>query len=66
MKAYAMPISFCDKFVALGRFAGGEIGAECAGIVSNAGKGCLSKFERGDRVIMISLSSFRSHSRESV
>lgn len=63
IKAEAWPISPRDLSVALGRLGReGALGFECAGTVTRVGPSC-SSVRPGDRVVMGSLGSMRSHPR---
>lgn len=63
IKAEAWPISPRDLSVALGRLGReGTLGFECVGTVTRVGSSC-SSVQPGDRVVMGSLGSMRSHPR---
>ncbi|RWA08359.1 hypothetical protein EKO27_g6749 [Xylaria grammica] len=63
IKAEVWPISFRDSFIALGRLDQREkMGFECGGTVTRVGSAC-SSVKPGDRVIMGTFGSMRSHPR---
>lgn len=63
IRAEAWPISFRDLFIALGRLGAREkMGFEVAGTVTRVGPDCLS-VQPGNRVVMGTFSSIRSHPR---
>lgn len=65
IEARAWGLSFRDVFVGLGRLTGdGDLGYDCAGVVSRIGAGCEnSNIRVGDRVCGVSLGCMRSFPR---
>lgn len=51
IETVAVPLSFRDIFIALGRLVNEELGLECAGVVRRVGTACSSNLQPGDRVI---------------
>lgn len=58
----AWGFSFRDVFVALGGLDDGDLGFDCAGVVTRVGSDC-NDFKPGDRVCMISLGCMRTYPR---
>lgn len=56
----AWGLSFRDVFAALGRLDDGDLGFDCAGVVTRVGSNC-TEFQTGDRVCMISLGCMRTY-----
>ncbi|KAI0532709.1 hypothetical protein GGR58DRAFT_489208 [Xylaria digitata] len=61
--AKAWGLNFRDVYVALGRLDDGDLGGDCAGIVTRVGSECNSGFQPGDRVCMISPGCMRAYPR---
>ncbi|KAI1299584.1 hypothetical protein F5Y03DRAFT_408749 [Xylaria venustula] len=61
--AKAWGVSFRDIYVALGRLDDGDLGGDCAGIVTKVGSECTSDLKPGDRVCMISPGCMRAYPR---
>ncbi|KAJ2993259.1 hypothetical protein NUW58_g1893 [Xylaria curta] len=63
IEAKAWGLNFRDVYVALGRLDDGDLGGDCAGIVTRVGSGCNSGLRTGDRVCMISPGCMRAYPR---
>ncbi|GAW26208.1 putative polyketide synthase [Rosellinia necatrix] len=61
--AKAWGLNFRDVYVALGRLDDGDLGGDCAGIVTRIGSACESGIQPGDRVCMISPGCMRAYPR---
>ncbi|GAW24702.1 hypothetical protein ANO14919_142930 [Xylariales sp. No.14919] len=61
--AKAWGLNFRDVYVALGRLDDGDLGGDCAGVVTRVGSECNSGLQRGDRVCMISPGCMRAYPR---
>ncbi|KAI0967184.1 hypothetical protein F4678DRAFT_254795 [Xylaria arbuscula] len=63
IEAKAWGLSFRDIYVALGRLDDGDLGGDCAGIVTRVGSECTSGLKPEDRVCMISPGCMRAYPR---
>ncbi|KAI0451357.1 hypothetical protein F5B21DRAFT_528029 [Xylaria acuta] len=63
IEAKAWGLNFRDVYVALGRLDDGDLGGDCAGIVTGVGSNCNSSLQPGDRVCMISPGCMRAYPR---
>ncbi|KAI0442917.1 hypothetical protein F4803DRAFT_550635 [Xylaria telfairii] len=63
IEAKAWGLNFRDVYVALGRLDDGDLGGDCAGIVTRIGSDCNSSLQLGDRVCMISPGCMRAYPR---
>ncbi|KAI1739761.1 hypothetical protein F4680DRAFT_466265 [Xylaria scruposa] len=63
IEAAMWSVSFRDVFVALGRLGDEELGYECAGVVKRIGSAVSADIRPGDRAVMCSIGSMRSHPR---
>ncbi|KAI0856789.1 hypothetical protein F4860DRAFT_528792 [Xylaria cubensis] len=63
IEAKAWGLNFRDVYVALGRLNDGDLGGDCAGIVTRVGSECKSSLQPGDRVCMISPGCMRAYPR---
>ncbi|TGJ81386.1 hypothetical protein E0Z10_g7369 [Xylaria hypoxylon] len=63
IEAKAWGLNFRDVYVALGRLDDGDLGGDCAGIVTRVGSECHSGLQRGDRVCMISPGCMKAYPR---
>ncbi|KAI1151541.1 hypothetical protein F4825DRAFT_354477 [Nemania diffusa] len=63
IEAKAWGLNFRDVYVALGRLDDGDLGGDCAGIVTRVGSDCNSGLQPGDRVCMISPGCMRAYPR---
>ncbi|KAI0467673.1 hypothetical protein F4859DRAFT_525103 [Xylaria cf. heliscus] len=63
IEAKAWGLNFRDVYVALGRLDDGDLGGDCAGIVTRVGSDCNSSLQPGDRVCMISPGCMRAYPR---
>ncbi|KAI0551232.1 hypothetical protein F4679DRAFT_145449 [Xylaria curta] len=63
IEAKAWGLNFRDVYVALGRLNDGDLGGDCAGIVTRVGSDCNSCLKPGDRVCMISPGCMRAYPR---
>ncbi|KAI3330341.1 hypothetical protein F4824DRAFT_478888 [Ustulina deusta] len=61
--AKAWGLNFRDVYVALGRLDDGDLGGDCAGIVTRVGSECNSGLKPGDRVCMISPGCMKAYPR---
>ncbi|KAJ8123005.1 hypothetical protein ONZ43_g943 [Nemania bipapillata] len=61
--ARAWGLNFRDVYVALGRLDDGDLGGDCAGIVTRVGSECNSGLQPGDKVCMISPGCMRAYPR---
>lgn len=61
IQAAVWPVSFRDVFIVLGRLGKEGLGFECAGTITRMGAACSTKFQLGDRVVMIAPGCMRSH-----
>lgn len=66
IEAKTWAINFRDVLVALGRIDDGDLGVDCAGVVTRAGAACDPAAVRpGDRVVMVSPNCMRAYPRAS-
>ncbi|KAI1738681.1 hypothetical protein F4680DRAFT_459720 [Xylaria scruposa] len=63
IEAKSWGLNFRDVYVALGRLNDGDLGGDCAGIVTRVGSDCNSSLQPGDRVCMISPGCMRAYPR---
>ncbi|KAI1173240.1 hypothetical protein F4777DRAFT_458242 [Nemania sp. FL0916] len=63
ISAKAWGLNFRDVYVALGRLDDGDLGGDCAGVVTRLGSDCNSGLQLGDRVCMISPGCMRAYPR---
>ncbi|KAI1749493.1 hypothetical protein F4782DRAFT_533452 [Xylaria castorea] len=63
IEAKAWGVNFRDVYVALGRLDDGDLGGDCAGVVTRVGSDCNSNIQPGDRVCMISPGCMRAYPR---
>lgn len=63
IEAKAWGLNFRDVYVALGRLDDGDLGGDCAGIVTRVGSDCNSSLRLGDKVCMISPGCMRAYPR---
>lgn len=64
VKAWA--VRFRDVLIALGRVDGGDIGSDCAGVVTRVGSGCQQIVQPGDRVFMGSMRGVGTYARSRI
>lgn len=64
VKAWA--VRFRDVLIALGRVDGGEIGSDCAGVVTRVGADCQQVVKPGDRVFMGSMGGVGTYARSHI
>ncbi|KAI1108641.1 hypothetical protein F5Y14DRAFT_435490 [Nemania sp. NC0429] len=63
IEAKAWGLNFRDVYVALGRLDDGDLGGDCAGIVTRVGPDCHSGLQPGDRVCMVAPGCMRAYPR---
>ncbi|KAI1128976.1 hypothetical protein F5Y10DRAFT_239255 [Nemania abortiva] len=61
--AKAWGLNFRDVYVALGRLDDGDLGGDCAGVVTRVGSDCKSGLQPGDKVCMVSPGCMRAYPR---
>jgi NADPH:quinone reductase-like Zn-dependent oxidoreductase/NAD(P)-dependent dehydrogenase (short-subunit alcohol dehydrogenase family)/SAM-dependent methyltransferase len=63
IEAKTWAVNFRDVLVALGRIDDGDLGVDCAGVVTRVGASCDPAIRPGDRVCMVSPSCMRAYPR---
>ncbi|KAJ5692411.1 reducing type I polyketide synthase [Penicillium macrosclerotiorum] len=61
IRVHAIGVNFKDCLIALGQVPGDTLGLECAGVVTRVGSN--SELKAGDRVVMATPGSFKTHAR---